>query len=125
MFEFVGCFDGVRTVKEVSPWEQVMLVSLLQQEWADNMVSCTVSFRREFQRELEPLLAMFAPRTKSVSLLPLDDHHYEQLPYEEISKDEYQRRLNRLEQAIQRLGNVHNERTITTELFCTSDTCVV
>ena len=123
VFEFVGCFDGVRTVKEVSPWEQVMLVGLLQQEWADNMVSCTVSFRREFQRELEPLLAMFAPRTKSVSLLPLDDHHYEQLPYEEITRDEYQRRLNQLEQAMQQLGDITNERTSTTELYCTSDSC--
>lgn len=123
VFEFVGCFEGVRTVREVSPWEQVMLVDLLQQEWADNMVSCTVSFRRDFQRELEPLLAMFAPRTKSVSLLPLDDHHYEQLPYEEITKDEYLRRLAVLEQSMKQVGVLTNEHTNTTELFCTSDVC--
>ena len=123
VFEFVGSFENVRTVREVSPWEQVMLVNLLQQEWADNMVSCTVSFRRDFQRELEPLLAMFAPRTKSVSLLPLDDHHYEQLPYEEITKDEYEKRLEALEQSVSKLGKLTNERTITTELFCTSDSC--
>ena len=125
VFEFVGSFEGVRTVREVSPWEQVMLVNLLQQEWADNMVSCTVSFRRDFQPELEPLLAMFAPRTKSVSLLPLDDHHYEQLPYEEVPRAEYLRRLGTLERAVGRLGELAltNERTNTTELFCTSDSC--
>jgi ribonucleoside-triphosphate reductase (thioredoxin) len=35
---------GVRTVNEVSMWEQLSLAALLQRHWADNQVSCTVTF---------------------------------------------------------------------------------
>jgi len=35
---------GVRTLAEVSMWEQLSLASLLQRYWADNQVSCTITF---------------------------------------------------------------------------------
>jgi hypothetical protein len=35
---------GVRTAGSVSMWEQLALAAFLQRHWADNQVSCTVTF---------------------------------------------------------------------------------
>lgn len=37
--------EGIRTVNEVSIWEQVSLAAFMQKYWADNQVSCTVTFK--------------------------------------------------------------------------------
>jgi ribonucleoside-triphosphate reductase len=36
--------DGIRTISQVSIWEQFALAAFLQRYWADNQVSCTVTF---------------------------------------------------------------------------------
>jgi hypothetical protein len=35
---------GVRTLASMSMWEQFSLAALLQRYWADNQVSCTITF---------------------------------------------------------------------------------
>jgi ribonucleoside-triphosphate reductase len=39
--------EGVRSLKEVSMWEQLSLAAFLQKYWSDNQVSCTVTFEPE------------------------------------------------------------------------------
>ena len=39
--------EGVRTLESVSMWEQVSIAALAQRYWADNQVSCTVTFDPE------------------------------------------------------------------------------
>lgn len=87
-------FNGrARPAKEVSAWEQVAFQALLQREWADNMVSCTVYFDpKKESKHIESLLAQFAPVLKSSSLLPhTDEGCYENPPFEGISKEEYEK----------------------------------
>ncbi len=46
VFEYPLSFDdGCKTVEEVTLWEQFMNVILLQREWSDNAVSCTIMFK--------------------------------------------------------------------------------
>lgn len=62
----------VRTVDQVSMWEQAMLVMAAQRHWADNSVSVTVKF--DPQRDggdIEHLLALVASNVKSLSMLPI------------------------------------------------------
>ena len=40
----VSLGKDIRTLNEVSLWEQLEVASLLQRYWADNQVSCTVTF---------------------------------------------------------------------------------
>jgi ribonucleoside-diphosphate reductase alpha chain len=71
---------------------------MLQREWSDNMVSCTIYFdpRRE-GAQIEEMLAQFAPLIKSVSMLPHSKKGaYRQMPYEGITKEEYEKRLAEL-----------------------------
>lgn len=64
----------VRTVAEVSMWEQLSLAAFLQKYWADNQVSCTVTFDPTEARYICSALQYFQYHLKSISFLPLTDH---------------------------------------------------
>lgn len=93
VFAFPVAFESSPPGSGVSAKEQFELLALLQKEWADNMVSCTITFEREKEAIL-PLLEAYIPKIKSVSLLPRTPQGaYPQMPYEEISKAEYESRV--------------------------------
>lgn len=81
--------DFDRSKTEVSMWEQLELVALLQSFWADNMVSATVTFNEIEGKQMKHALEMFSHRLKSISFLPLKDHQYKQAPYQEITEAQY------------------------------------
>ena len=81
---------GVRTLKEVSMWEQVSLAAFLQKHWADNQVSCTVSFKEHEAPDIARVLDHFQYSLKGISFLPdTPAQPYKQMPYEEISEETY------------------------------------
>lgn len=84
---------NVRTIKEVSMWEQLELAAFLQENWADNQVSCTVQFDQETEGSmLTHALNYFQYRLKGISFLPRmkpNQTVYVQLPYEEITEEKY------------------------------------
>ncbi|BDY11862.1 glycyl radical enzyme family protein [Hydrogenimonas cancrithermarum] len=98
VFEFPIRYDNSRSVEDVSAWEQFSLLAMLQREWSDNMVSCTISFDEEIEGEqIEHMLAMFAPVIKSASMLPRKEKEpYMQMPIEPISQDEYEKRVKEM-----------------------------
>lgn len=96
VFEFPVDLGKTRAAVSVSAWEQFALLATLQREWSDNMVSCTIYFDPEKEGDqLEHMLGLFVPVIKSVSLLPHSAKGvYAQMPYEGISKAEYERRVH-------------------------------
>ncbi|OWZ09177.1 Ribonucleoside-triphosphate reductase, adenosylcobalamin-dependent [Phytophthora megakarya] len=78
---------GVRTLSDVSAWEQFALAAFLQRHWADNQVSCTVTFDPKTEgSQLAHMLDYFQYQLKGISLLPkLELGAYKQMPYEEIN----------------------------------------
>jgi ribonucleotide reductase alpha subunit len=94
----VDAGENVRTVSEVSMWEQLSLAAFMQRYWADNQVSCTVTFDPETeQKDLARALDVFQYQLKGVSFLPkLPMGAYEQMPYEEISESDYKERMKGL-----------------------------
>jgi ribonucleoside-diphosphate reductase alpha chain len=84
---------ATRPISEVTAWEQFSLLALLQREWSDNMVSCTISFKEEEKNDLSRMLAHYIPLIKSVSLLPIKSGVYPQMPYEGITEKEYEKRV--------------------------------
>lgn len=92
VFEFPVEQGDARNMASVPAREQFEFLALLQREWSDNMVSCTVSFDPE-REDIQALLAEFLPVIKSVSLLPRRAGLYNQMPYEEISQEAYERRV--------------------------------
>ncbi len=98
VFEFPIDQGKTREAKSVSAWEQFAFLSMLQREWSDNMVSCTVYFDKEKEGDqVEYMLAQFSPVIKSVSMLPHSDAgSYKQMPYEGITKEEYESRCQNI-----------------------------
>ena len=100
---------------------------MLQREWADNCVSCTLYFNPKTEGpDLEHVLAHFAPLVKSLSALPhTEDGVYEQAPYEKITEEEYYKLSNSINDADFSLFNEtdkNNDEAIG-ERGCTTDVC--
>ena len=88
----VDAGEGIRTLRDVSAWEQMALAAFLQRHWADNQVSCTVTFDPATEGpQLPHALDFFQYQLKGISLLPkLGAGAYAQMPYEEISPAQYE-----------------------------------
>jgi len=82
---------GLRTSKDTTLWEQLSLAAFMQRHWADNQVSCTVTFDPLTEaKSLAPALDMFQYQLKGISFLPrLKAGAYAQMPYEEIEEETF------------------------------------
>ena len=83
--------ESVRVQSEVSMFEQLSLAAFLQRYWADNQVSCTISFDPETEADkITKCLDFFQYQLKGCAMLPrvkLD--MFPQLPYESIDEATY------------------------------------
>jgi ribonucleoside-triphosphate reductase (thioredoxin) len=122
--------DKMRTVNEVSMWEQMELAAFLQEHWADNQVSATVTFDQEKEgAQLKHALDFYQYRLKGISFLPRFSSEdgkqpYKQMPYESISKERYDQMCSSLK-PIQWNDHTLNAADPEMETFCNNDTCVV
>ena len=122
--------SNIRTIKEVSMWEQLELAAFLQENWADNQVSCTVQFDPETEGSmLIHALNYFQYRLKGISFLPKlkpINQVYKQLPYEEIDEATYSELIAALKKLVVGEKNVENTAIDpNAELFCDSDKCLL
>lgn len=117
----IDCGKGVRKLKDVSIWEQLENAALLQQYWADNQVSCTVTFQKHEASQLKPALDIYQYRLKGISFLPEFDGQYAQMPYEAITEAEYIERASQIKTIS--IGDTGLDPT--EERFCTSDKCII
>jgi hypothetical protein len=97
VFEFpMKIGENVRTVDKVDIIEQLMVNKTVQTFWADNNVSFTGYFEKG--RNISNIIGLTLPYIKTMSLLPVsygtsDEEPYEQMPYENITEQEYKDRL--------------------------------
>jgi hypothetical protein len=76
------------TVQTQSLRDQLERQATVQENWADNAVSSTISFTEEERGILAQNLKEFVPRLKSTSCLP-HKHGYTQAPYEVIDEAKF------------------------------------
>jgi len=105
---------------DASIWEQFANASDMQRHWADNQVSCTVTFSAEEQGDIQTCLEVYEDRLKGISLLPLQDNGYKQAPYQEITEGQYLDMVSRLQPL-----NLSEARHEVTDKFCSNDTCEI
>lgn len=120
--------EGIRTVSEVPMLEQMQIAALMQRYWADNSVSCTITFdpKETSKEDIANALNIHAHQLKAVSMLPrIDEGAYEQMVYEEISKEEYEQMLSgtTLPDFSQIKGVVGAKSTA--DLYCENDVCEI
>ncbi|WP_353949327.1 ribonucleoside-triphosphate reductase, adenosylcobalamin-dependent [Sporolactobacillus sp. Y61] len=82
-------YDRFVSANDVSIDEQFATQLFLQTYWADNSVSCTITFHKDEAGKIAGLLRQYRKACKSTSLLPYSGHGFAQAPKEPISKDRY------------------------------------
>lgn len=154
--------EGVRTVNEVSAWEQALLSNFIQKYWSDNQVSCTVTFKPDLSVEEELRYESLKRKAKKDLCLTLDEIHeykkfvikkasseakdiprilnfiqyeskgisflpktekgvYEQMPYEEVSEETYQKLIKNLRP----LDFSYLGEDSIGEKYCSNDSCEI
>lgn len=117
---------AVRSERDVTIFEKISLATTAQRYWSDNSVSVTISFDPETEaKHIGTVLHMHDGQLKTVSFLPSGNHTYPQMPYSQITEDEYSEQVNKLfpidltgvyaGMAADAIG----------ERYCTTDSCEV
>jgi len=82
--------DAMRSEKDVTIFEKMALAAAAQRYWSDNSVSVTISFDGEEEKQhIGTVLHMYDGQLKTVSFLPQGNFTYPQMPYTQISEEEY------------------------------------
>lgn len=123
--EFPVHIEGnIRSAKEVSLHEQLQLAAIMQRYWSDNSVSCTVTFdpKSVTTEELSTALQMYQSQLKAVSFLPFTEKGaYKQMPYEEITKEQYETIVSNLLPLDIKIGAVD----VAEEKYCEGISCEI
>ena len=83
--------NAKRAEREVSIFEKTAIAATAQRYWSDNSVSVTVSFDPEKEAEhVGTVLHMYDGQLKTVSFLPMGNFTYPQMPYTQITAQEYE-----------------------------------
>ena len=113
--------DFDRSVNDVTMWEQLENAAQIQQYWADNQVSVTISFDEHEKSNIKNALELYETRLKGVSFLPKVNHGYEQAPYIPITEKKYNSMLKDIT-PIKLSGSYTHE---VVDKFCDGDTCQI
>jgi adenosylcobalamin-dependent ribonucleoside-triphosphate reductase len=116
--------EGIRTAKELTVWEQFSLAAFMQRHWADNQVSCTVTFDPDTEGDqLAQALNYFQYQLKGISCLPRSSiGAYKQMPYEAIDEKVYKKITKKLTNlSFAKMKGEDAE----AELFCDGDVCII
>jgi adenosylcobalamin-dependent ribonucleoside-triphosphate reductase len=83
--------SAVRSEKDVTIFEKMSLAAVAQRYWSDNSVSVTISFNAETEKQhVGTVLHMYDGQLKTVSFLPEGNTTYPQMPYTQITKEQYE-----------------------------------
>lgn len=82
--------EGTKLAEQMSAIDQLQEIKRLQRDWSDNSVSCTIYYRQEELPAIrEYLQENYRDNHKSLSFLLHSGHGFQQAPYEEITKEQY------------------------------------
>ena len=82
---------AMRAERDVSIFEKMNLAVIAQRYWSDNSVSVTVTFDPETEADkIGTVLHMHDGQLKTVSFLPSGNFTYPQMPYTQITQEEYE-----------------------------------
>lgn len=82
--------EAARAERDVTVFEKMALAATAQRYWSDNSVSVTVTFDPETEKQhIGTVLHMYDGQLKTVSFLPSGNFTYPQMPYTQITEEDY------------------------------------
>ncbi len=101
--------EGSVLAADMTAVEQLEWVKRMQTEWADNAVSVTVYYRKEELADIQAWLEKnYDKSVKSVSFLLHADHNFPLPPYEECTKEEYEKQLSKIDKSVPLVQTIFN-----------------
>ena len=117
------------TRNDMSAIEQLETWLTYQRHWCEHKPSVTVSVRADEWMEVGAFVYKHFDEMSGVSFLPHSDHTYQQAPYQDCAKEEYEELLAKMPKAIDwsKLSEYEQEdNTIAMQtMACTGDVCEV
>jgi ribonucleoside-triphosphate reductase len=90
--------EGSIMAADMTAVQQLEWVKKMQTDWADNAVSVTVYYRKEELDSIKEWLSKnYDKSVKSVSFLLHSDHNFVLPPYEEITKEAYEKMVSKID----------------------------
>lgn len=120
-----GTVSGV-TRNETNALEQLKLYSTYQKHWTEHNPSITVYYKDNEFLDVGAWIYNNFSDVSGVSLLPHSDHVYKQAPYQEITKEEYDKLVQNFPVVDwSKFKEEEDTTTGTQELSCTAGVCEV
>jgi ribonucleoside-diphosphate reductase alpha chain len=87
---------GAVCTKEAGAMEQLNLWMTYQDHWCEHKPSITVYYRDDEFLDVCSWMWKHFDKMSGISLLPYSDHTYQQAPYQECTKEEYEEMLSKM-----------------------------
>jgi len=115
---------NIKFEHEVSIWEKVAMLVMVQEYWADNQVSCTITFDPVTEGDqIKHILKYYDTKLKSISFLPRTNSGYAQMPIEPISEEIYNEIMKNIK-PISYNTNMTSSFEEETDNYCSGDNCI-
>ena len=120
---------GSRVRDELSAIDQLNIWLIYQEHWCEHKPSITVTVRENEWLDVGAFVFKHFDKMSGVSFLPHSDHVYQQAPYQECTKDEYNDMLSRMNTRINwsklRDYEVSDTTSGSQTMACSGDSCEV
>ena len=118
--------EGAVCRKDITALEQLGLWLIYQRHWCEHKPSVTISVKEEEWPEVGAWVYKHFDEISGISFLPFSDHTYQQAPYTDCSKEEYEQLLSLMPEIdwlkfIEEEDNTEGTQT----LSCTAGQCEI
>lgn len=121
--------ENAVTRNDVSAIDQLETWLVYQRHWCEHKPSVTVTVRDEEWMEVGAFVYKHFDEMSGVSFLPHSDHSYQQAPYQECTKEDYEDLVNRMPTGIDwtKLSDYEkDDHTAGSQTFaCSGDVCEI
>ncbi len=118
---------GAITRNDMTAVEQLEMWLTYQRSWCEHKPSVTISVRDSEWMEVGAFVYKYFDEMSGVSFLPHSDHTYQQAPYQDCTKEDYEELLSVMPKAIDwsELSEYENEDNTagSQTMACSGDTC--
>ena len=119
--------EGAVTRNDMTAVEQLEMWLIYQRSWCEHKPSVTISVRDEEWMEVGAFVYKHFDEMSGVSFLPHSDHTYQQAPYQDCTKEDYEELLATMPKSIDwsELSEYENEDNTagSQTMACSGDTC--
>jgi len=121
--------DGAVCTKDTTAIEQLEMWLMYQRHWCEHKPSVTINVRSDEWFEVGAFVYKYFDEMSGVSFLPFNEHTYQQAPYQDCGKHDYETLLSCMPEKInwEDLANYEKEDNTagSQTLACSGDSCEI